>query len=232
MRQLTVLLAIIWLAPCAHANTANSAGTIIRTFSRGETGRDWRIAPPILSADGSTLVLHVTAPLDKVDRTTIFDVASGRKIHEFSKPIDQMFRCLAADGKRAVALHQEGTVQSLQVVNLVDGRIVFEQPGAFGAALFTPDGKQLLVEFRPSYISHDLSVIDLQMRKTIGQVKTGQWDAVNQISSDSELLVTVDRNNFRVKIWDISTSDSTALEMRDHDAQTSLRFVRNGKAIR
>jgi WD40 repeat protein len=215
--------------------------TILQSFPLNPAGDDWRDSPPVLSANGLSLCTHVVSLDGKVDRTTIFDVRSGKTLREFNDPATEAFHCLSPDGKRAAVIrpNQPPSSYFVRVIELDRNRVTFEHEAGGGYCLFTPDGKRLLFDEArpkpaPGYPTMHLAVADLETGRVVAHLALGQWDApADLISSDGRMFVTVDRNDAHLKVWDISTSRTFSTpELRAGDTQRSLCFINGDKSLR
>lgn len=225
----------------AGATTQPVHPTILQTFPLVLGGDDRRDYPPVLSANGVALCTHVVWLDGKVDRTTIFDVHSGKTLREFDDPATEAFCCLSPDGKRAAVIRPNQPLSSyfVRVIELDGNRVTFEHEAGGGYCLFTPDGKRLLFDEArpkpaPGYPTMHLAVADLETGRVVAHLALGQWDApADLISSDGRMFATVDRNDAHLKVWDISTSRTISTpELRAGDTQRSLCFINGDKSLR
>jgi WD40 repeat protein len=149
-----------------------------------------------------------------------------RQIETPGRPVDSV--SLSPDGKLLAGVQQFGT---LFVWEVPSGRLLFQQDSGeagyayLGKAVFTPDGKSLLVprRHRQSTNRGKIELIDPLNGRSQGTLDTGTFGGGLVVSADSRTLAMTAGSG--VRVWDLPSRKELTLAYEAHESDPSYIIV-------
>lgn len=234
------------LASPLHAQVTQPASPVLQRLASGADGERLRLSRPVVSTDGSKLAFSLVPAFGQLGpRAVVYDVTSGKKVHEVvprggERAVQVV--ALSPDGRRAAIVTHGKDLDAdntLDLVSLPSGEVLYRHSWPYGyeTVTFTPDGQRLLHNQRAPRdegLDHcHFAVVDVEKGRIVGGVRTDRWDRPNGvISPDGKHLLTQESNTHIIKVWDLAASRLiSTLEMDAHDSQRAVMYLPGTKTI-
>jgi WD40 repeat protein len=183
------------------------------------------ISAMALSSDGSYVAL-ASGPNTRKLFVWKWQSEEPRQLEVPGRRVDSI--SISPDGKLLAGVEQFGT---LFVWEVPSGRLLFQQDAAearysfLGKAVFTPDGKSLLVPLRHGQSTNrgKIQLVDPRSGRSQGTLDTGTFGGGLVVSADARTLAMTAGSG--VRIWDLPSRQELTAQYEAHESAPSQIIV-------